>query len=224
MSKYYLGKFAKSRGFTLIELLIAIVIITILTTVGIAGFNNISRSNATFQKGQEIQSLVRKLRTDATAAVKPITGDAQTNSCKSPDPLLPQDLGTLYGSYIIFDKSTTPGTYVYGISCFKSDGTNVSSISTPQTLPDNMVLDYFDSNKLLIFYDFLGKVYTYDSITFTGPSNAYVTALPATDLIPATPVSLTVSYPSNTNSAYIYFGATGLVCVQKTITTPTCAG
>lgn len=213
-------------GFTLIELVIAIVIVTIITTFGIASFTTASRSNATLQKGQEIQSLARKIRTDATAAIKPVSNPyVYTNSCKSleADQTLDPDLGTVYGSYIVFDSATT---YFYGVSCFSSDGSaDYSSGSasgagnTLQTLPSNMTFTAGISRG--IYYDFQGNVYSY--IGTTKPTYQDVT-LDVTSRLAAinAPVKLTIS--NSTTFVDVFFSSTGLVCTQKSGATPVCAG
>ncbi len=212
-----LAQFKSNAGFTLIELIIAITIVVILTTVGIASFNSASKANATFQKAQEIQSAARKIETDATAAVKPITGSTTPTSCKSVD--LNPDVGTLYGGYITFDMATN--SYFYGMSCFNSDGSiNLSSQSTAQTLASPMQFTYSPSgSKKIIYFSFDGGVYAYDQVGTGVPDFAFVTS-PGTVGYPiVTPQRVIISYPSLANPAYLYVSGAGLVCVQKT--TPT---
>lgn len=93
--------FSPNGGFTLIEILIAVAIVMIVSAVGIAGFNSAGKSNAVKQSSAEIKSLGRKLRTDASAAVKPI-GTCTTS-------------GTVYGTYLNVKRTNT---IEYGTLCF----------------------------------------------------------------------------------------------------------
>ena len=109
---------SSNHGFTLVELLISIAIIVIVSAVGIAGFNSASQNSAVKSQAQEIKTLIRKLRTDAGAALKP------TGACTND--------GIVYGSYIKFPINGTSITY--GTSCFnKTDSLiNYSSSNTFQ--------------------------------------------------------------------------------------------
>src|SRR3989344_3103497 len=101
-----MNKILTQKGFTLVELLVAVVIIVILSTIGIASFNTANSRNELQNQAKELQSTMRKLRTDSVAAVKPVTGagGALDPSCKSPSALDPDD-GTYYGSWIILDQA-----------------------------------------------------------------------------------------------------------------------
>ncbi len=180
-------------GFTLIELIIAIVIVVILTTIGVAGFNSASRANAIQQQAQEIKSLARKLRTDASAAVKP-TGTCQTS-------------GAVYGTYITFTSGSSNVTY--GTSCWSptsvaAPGTDYSPATATKSLSSPISIS---SATQTIFYAFDGGVYFFPTV----PTR--------TDILGAsTPASIykVVITDGTTSRDYqIAFSPTGLVCEER---------
>jgi prepilin-type N-terminal cleavage/methylation domain-containing protein len=213
MSNFNLSKFFKPFGFTLIELMIAIVIITVLSSVGIASFNGISRSNAMQQQAQEIKSLARKLRSDATAGIK-TSGNCATN-------------GSLYGAYINFNSTVgSNSTISYGISCWANSTTDYSP--TPplsKTLPTGLTVSSVSSyTNMTIFYSFDGKVSKFDcaslaaKCTDTNNLNKNIAPDQAQIVAPAAINSaeyVVISDGTGSRNYRINFGPTGLVCEEK---------
>lgn len=197
-----------SLGFTLIELIIAIVIVAILTTIGIAGFNSASKVNAVKQQAQEIKSLARKLRTDATAAVKP-AGLCQTN-------------GVLFGTYINFSRNTN--VIDYGVSCFDSTGTNDYSTHNEFNLNQGLLQGTGYTTNLTIFFSFNGNVVFYDFSAFVGRSapiydnlinltNAYPSGAGNPQTFPVTVTDGTSI--GNGNRQQVTFKYSGLICDER---------
>lgn len=225
------------RGFTLIELLIAIVIITILSSVGIASFNGISRSNAMQQQAQEIKSLARKLRSDATAGVKVVTGATTATSCKSVD--ADPDAGILYGAYINFQNNAN--TINYGISCWENSTIDHSPAASVKTLPQGMVIWRINGVTIptdvntTIFFSFEGKVYVFDcanaALECTDANNNNLNIAPdqASIIANVTPIATTQYIyisddgTNNPRNYRINFGPTGLVCEEKASISAFCA-
>lgn len=131
------------KGFTLVELVISVAIIVIMSAVGIAGFNSASQNSAVKSQAQELKTLIRKLRTDAGAALKP-TGACTTD-------------GTVYGSYIKFPQNSSSITY--GTSCFDSTNSalNYSSSNTLQ-LKSGLIQGNATYPDLTVFFGFDGEV------------------------------------------------------------------
>lgn len=180
----------------MIELIIAIVIMVILTTIGVASFNSASRANAIQQQAQEIKSLARKLRTDASAAIKP------SGNCQS--------LGEVYGTYITFQLNSA--NYSYGAACFDKT-TPATSYSTPstETLPTGMI--FTGSGNLTILYSFNGTV---GSTTNAAPpvSGNFPSALSSVTY-------LTINDGTASRNYRIGFSPSGLVCEEKATPVPT---
>jgi prepilin-type N-terminal cleavage/methylation domain-containing protein len=182
-------------GFTLIEILLAVVILTTISAFGVASFNNASRANEVQQKSQEVKSIARKLRTDASAATKPNNTSCQSN-------------GTFYGTYLTLVKNTDQ--YHSGISCFDSAGND--TLGAPGAVNLNLNLDHAYSNNLIIFYSFDGQVYFFNSPAIR-PTKALIDA-PTTSINPQ-PVNVSATVTKNNISYQVWFSGTGLVCEQK---------
>lgn len=205
----------RSEGFTLIELMIAIVIITVLSTVGIASFNGISRSNAIQQQAQEIKSLARKLRSDATAAVKP------SGNCS-----LPANNASIYGTYLYFKNNTS--TYYYGVACFNPTTSTSYSTVSQADLKSPLLFNFAGGNDYMaLLYTFNGQVASYTFNTGGAPVIAIGDfALPL--LFERAGVSVSIQEIIITDGTAsrnyrINFSPTGLVCEEKASITAFCA-
>lgn len=199
-------------GFTLIELIIAIVIVVILTTIGVASFNSASRANAVRQQAQEIKSLARKLRTDASAAIKP-SGDCS----------LAANNASIYGTYLNFAQTDT---VTYGVLCF-DQGTNDYSTVNTKTLPTGLKVGQTGFSNLTVFYSFTGGVEFFSlAAGIFHPTRAQLedpsscTGPPCLWLNGVTRLSFKVTdwpvFGANSGNRYnINFNTTGLVCEQK---------
>lgn len=168
-------------GFTLIELLIAISIIVILTTIGIASYTSSAANNNVLNAGRELKTLVRKLRTDAIASRK----NCDATHTK------------YYGTYIRF---LTNSSYSHGSACYDSsesfqtnlETANVSypsgittpnsSISSPTayTWKDHSGWIGNGTRDLVIFYATNGSVYFLNY-----PNSCATTIIPAPSGYPA---------------------------------------
>ena len=207
-----LAQFKSKSGFTLIELIIAIVIVVILTTIGVASFNSASRANAVQQQAQEIKSLARKLRTDASAAVKP-------SSCATP--------GSFYGTYINFQEGS--GTISYGTSCWQDSTNDESPTASTKNLATGItVRTVSTSTNLTIFYNFDGKVFVFDCATSCASGNNINIAPTQTEIGSATASvsveNIVITDTEPTRDYRINFSPTGLVCEEKDSIPSVCAG
>ena len=195
-------------GFTLVELILAIVIVVILTTIGIASFNSASKTNAVSQQAQEIKSLARKLRTDATAAIKP-AGDCS----------LPANSAVVYGSYLYFKGGAS--NYYYGTACFNPT-TALSYSSVKQgNLKTPLTFTGLGGDYKALLYTFNGHVITY---TFPDPgTDPVITAAEfgLSELLNTTNIKITDGTASR--DYRINFSATGLVCEEKASIPAFCA-
>src|SRR5207249_3588657 len=138
------------------------------------------------------------------AAVKP-AGNCQTT-------------GTVYGSYIMFHSLNRE--YYYGNSCFdRSNSTDYSS-QTSASLPSDFGFFYFGAGAyLVVIYGFDGSVGVKLQATSAPPIKTYFdTPLVMLGNPPGyiDPQSLRIYQGSN--SYYVYFSSTGLVCEQPTST------
>lgn len=206
-----LAQIKTAFGFTLIELIIAIVIVVILTTIGVAGFNSASRTNAVRQQAQEIKSLARKLRTDASAAIKP-SGDCS----------LAANNASIYGTYLNFVQNDTKVTY--GIMCFNQGSGDYSTQNT-KTLPTGLILGSNISGyqNFTVFYSFNGDVAFYllpvgtyyPSRDEVENNTSSYKVVGATRRIVVISDGTTVINFGNGNRYSVGFSITGLVCDQK---------
>ena len=207
-------KYLTPLGFTLVELIIAITIITILTTFGVASYNSARVSNDLRQQAQELKSLARKLRTDAVAATKP-SGNCQTS-------------GTVYGTYLVFQKSDVGhglnSTYYYGTACYDAIGNPLIPANTG-TLHTGIYVTCSSCSA----QPYIGVVYfnngQWSDITPSSsfpPLSITVFSLPSLTRrsVRVTPTPLAATASSSDYN--LNFSPTGLVCEEKYVPTPTC--
>ena len=204
----------RQLGFTLIELIIAIVIMVILTTIGVASFNSASQSNAIQQQAQELKSLARKLRTDASAAIKP-AGDCS----------LPVNKAVIYGTYLYFKNGSSD--YYYGIACFNpTTATSYSSINH-SNLKTPLLFGGFTQNYMALLYTFDGQVVTYtfntglpapviQTIDFDPPLLFEKDGVPIANQVQ----DLLITDGTASRNYRINFSASGLVCEEKASISP----
>lgn len=207
-----------TTGFTLVELLIAVVIIVILSTIGIASFNAANSRNELQNQAKEMTAQLRNLRTNSAAATKPITGAGTVldPSCKSPTATT-TDQGTYYGAWMIIDKNTSPHSFYTGSACVDASNTALYGSSSPTNLVDGVSFGALPAggDRNVILFTFDGKVFI-DQDASADPDPSWVkdptssgTATEITD--PANAIELT----SGGRSYYIYFNGSGLVCTQE---------
>ena len=212
--------FKTNVGFTLVELLVAIVIIVILSTLGIASFNSANTRNELQNQGKELQSAMRKLRTDSVAASKPVTGvgaavDPLDPSCKSPTAGTSDD-GTYYGSYITLTSGGS--SFTTGVTCFDDSGNDIAAASVSTTNFTQGITSSAIPSGRTIFFSFDGNVYLLPTTAPTNKANADTLIVPGNQV--STPVSITLSRGGD---YYIYVNGSGLICSQNEPPPGTCA-
>lgn len=208
--KLILWKTKFSGGFTLIEIIIAITIVTIMATIGIASFNSVSTNNEVSQKTQEIKSTARRLRTDALASRKPVDCPATSS---------------YFGTYVRF--SFPPLFYRTRSLCFSNTlpNNNVAPAELPIRFSTNTNIltqawgsdgDPIGSAITIVFANngevvFLNTVPNFSNMTDpAGPGR-----------ILANRVWVDIGNGSNTRR--INFNKAGLVCEEPTTVTTSCA-
>ncbi len=214
--------FKTNLGFTLVELLVSIVIIVILSTLGIASFNTANTRNELQNQGKEIQSVMRKLRTDSVAAVKPVTGDGSAGdpSCKAPTPGT-EDQGTYYGSWIILDKNTTPHSFYTGSACLDASDNPLYGSSSPTNLTNGVSFGDLPNGDLreVIFFTFDGQVFSavHPVSDFPPTGDPRPDWLKDPTSFGSTPVTnaIAIQLMSGSTPYYIYLNGAGLICAQE---------
>lgn len=205
-----------NSGFTLVELLVAIVIIVILSTIGIASFNSANSRNELQNQAKEFTSLLRKLRTESTAAVKPITGagSVAAPSCKSPT--TNPDQGVYYGTFIMMDKLNND--YAIWSLCFTPGGSqNVSAVDVID-LPEGIAFNSLPGgDRVGVFFNFNGNVYSQAFPIGSDPDFTYAQN-------PGSPISAPIRITLEKSGAqyFIDINGAGLVCASIT-NSPSCA-
>lgn len=202
-------------GFTLVELLVAIVIIVILSTIGIASFNSANIRNELQNQAKELQSTMRKLRTDSVAALKPVTGAGTPGSpsCKAPG--AGADQGVYYGSWIILDKTTSPHSFYTGSACLDQFDTPLYGSSSPTALPNGLSFGNLPngSDREVIFFTFDGQVFS--AIHPAGDPLPTWVKDPIGSGSTAVNTPIAVQLMSGSTAYYIYLNGAGLICAQE---------
>ncbi len=219
--RFSISQWQSPKGFTLVELLISVAIIVIISSFGIASFNGASQRSAVKSQAQELKTLIRKMRTDAGAAIKPVTGATTATSCRSPI-AGDSDLGIVYGSYINFNRGASNGspTVTHGISCFDSTGTNLSSSNTTQ-LKSGLVQGSANYANLTVFFGFDGEVKFFSGIS--QPSKNDIETVSSLAGVNYTPIIVSDGANiSSGNRRQVAINLNGLIC-DENVGTVVCA-
>ncbi|HSX58529.1 MAG TPA: prepilin-type N-terminal cleavage/methylation domain-containing protein [Candidatus Saccharimonadales bacterium] len=202
-----------NSGFTLIELLISIVILVILSTIGVASFNNAKTRQDLQNQAKEVVSQVRQLRTDSVAASKP-------TSCTSPigDP----DPKTFYGTYATITLGG--GSYTTGIVCYTASGnpviTSTQTINfTPGITTSSLPSSSSGASGPVIYFNFSGDVYLLPAV----PATQAEARNPTSGLLSSGSKPASFKVTQGSDDYYIYVNPVGLVCTETNPPNGTCA-
>lgn len=139
------------RGFTLIELMIVLSIMSVLGTVGIAGFRAYSQTQVLQSAVNEFATALNTARSRALSQVKP----ASCGSAKTLDG---------YGIKVLADTGTPKYSYSMFFTCSGSD----MSADKDKILPKDISFAGADNGKSFFFPTLTGQVQAPDQITVSG--------------------------------------------------------